>query len=287
MAILIRILNPILMILLGLAAGGIVARQRDVEWKFYGMGAITFIGSQGLHIPFNIWILTPLLAMVSATLPGEAARVAGALALGLSAGVFEETARYLAYRFWAKDARWKDALMLGAGHGGIEAILLGFLALATILNLVSFTGKDLSNFVPSEQLPLARQQIEAFWSVPWYGVLLGAIERVIAICFHLSASVIVLQTFRRQNILWLLGAIAWHALLNALAVYASQTVSAYATEGILAGFSLLCFWIIFKLRKSDETPETSGPIPPLLLELKEKDVPHPITPDHLEDSKYV
>ena len=65
-------------------------------------------------------------------------RIIYAVFLGLSAGVFEETARYLTYRFWAKDARsWSRGLMLGAGHGGSEAILVGALAAVNFVALLA------------------------------------------------------------------------------------------------------------------------------------------------------
>jgi uncharacterized membrane protein YhfC len=238
MDIFIRVLNPVLMILCGLAAGVIVSRQGDVRWNLFGIGAITFIGSQILHIPFNHWVLNPLFQEIGGASPLQGNNlIIIAIGLGLSAGVFEETARYIVYRFWIKDARiWKDALMFGAGHGGIEAILLGIITLLAVFQIVSLSGQDLSSIIPQEQLPIAQAQVNAFWALPWYGVLLGTGERVIALIFHISASVLVLQVFRRKNIAWLFAAIFLHAGLNAIAVYGSQTWGIYLTEGALAMF---------------------------------------------------
>ena len=281
MDIFVRILNPVLMILLGLAAGIIVSRQRFVEWKLYGIGALTFIGSQILHIPFNVWILNPILENLDMLTEG-AYLVILAITLGLSAGVFEETFRYFVYRFWIKDARrWKDGLMFGAGHGGIEAILLGILSLLTVFQIVTLSEQDLSRLIPEEQLPLAEAQIAAFWAVPWYGVFLGAIERVFALCFHIAASVLVLQVFQRRNILWLFGAIGLHAGLDALAVYGARAWGPYITEGALALFTVFSLAIIFVLRTEEQQEETPFPPPPLP-EIRRMD----ITQDQIEDSKY-
>ncbi|GAB4577645.1 MAG: YhfC family intramembrane metalloprotease [Anaerolineales bacterium] len=283
MDIFLRVLNPILMILFGLGVGIIVARQRNVEWRVYGIGALTFVGSQVLHIPFNLWVLNPVLLKVASSPFEDALLFISAMALGLSAGVFEETARYLVYRLWLKDTRtWKDALMFGAGHGGIEAILLGVFTLFTVINLIALVGKDLTAIVPENQIQLAQQQIEAFWALPWYGVLLGASERIFAICFHLAASVLVLQVFRRKNILWLFGSIGLHTLLNALAVYGVQTWGPYITELILAVFALLCLGIVFKL-KTEEPNE-----PSVVVDRKaEMQAPaQTLSLDIIEDSKY-
>ena len=54
----------------------------------------------------------------------------------LAAAVFEETGRLIAMKFWMN--KWLDfrnALMYGIGHGGVEAILIG--GLSGISNLVS------------------------------------------------------------------------------------------------------------------------------------------------------
>ena len=171
--------------------------------------------------------------------------------------------------------------MFGAGHGGIEAILLGVLSLLTVFRIVSLSEQDLSLLIPKEQLSLAEAQIAAFWAAPWYAVFLGAIERIFALCFHIAASVLVLQSFRRQNILWLFGAIGLHTSLDAMAVYGSQTWGSYITEGMLALFTVLSIAIIFRLRLGEQQEE----LPPALPQLP--DFPRMnITHDQLEDSKY-
>ena len=48
---------------------------------------------------------------------------------GLSAGIFEESARYLGARFILKNKRtYKDAISFGLGHGLCEVILLNGVA---------------------------------------------------------------------------------------------------------------------------------------------------------------
>lgn len=70
------------------------------------IGAATFLLSQVLHIPFNQYVLSPVLkAMGIATWQQSPRLVVNAVAAGLSAGLFESLARYLTYRYWAKDAR--------------------------------------------------------------------------------------------------------------------------------------------------------------------------------------
>ncbi len=207
-----------------------------------------------------------------------------AVILGLSAAIFEEGGRYLAFRFWAKDARrWGQGLMMGAGHGGIEAMLLGLVGLINVGVLFGISKGAFISLIPIEQMALVEQQIEAMFGLPWSMTLLGAVERVFAISFHLSASLMVMQAVGRGKIKWLLAAVGWHTLLNGVAVFTAVSYTpliAEAALGIIALFSLL---IIYKLRSTDPAEPEPEPLPdiePLLIARK------PISAKHLEKSRY-
>ncbi len=120
-----RALNPLLMIALPLALGVSLARRYRVDWRYFGLGALAFFASQVLHIPFNAWVLLPGLTRLGLGPAAQgASAVVFALVIGLSAGIFEESARYLLIRLWPRpERRWENAMMFGAGHGGLEAIL--------------------------------------------------------------------------------------------------------------------------------------------------------------------
>jgi uncharacterized membrane protein YhfC len=137
-----RGLNAGLMIGLGLALGAWLAKRRKVPWGLFGIGAATFVASQVGHIPFNSLILSRVLDGLGwADMTSTGSLIGASALLGLSAGIFEEGARYLMYRFWAKKARsWDEALMIGAGHGGVEAILLGLLTVYALVQALALRG---------------------------------------------------------------------------------------------------------------------------------------------------
>ena len=110
------------------------------------------------------------------------------------------------------------------------------------------TPSSWMEYVPAGQLPLVQKQVADFWASPWYAVLLGALERVFALCFHLSAAVLVLQAFTRKNSLWLLAAIAWHAVVDGVAVFAAGTWGLYPTEALVGVAALVSLGILFALR---------------------------------------
>jgi uncharacterized membrane protein YhfC len=124
--------------------------------------------------------------------------------------------------------------MFGLGHGGIEAVLLGLLALIAFFQAFAFRGADLSTMVTAEQLPLVSASLEEYWSAPWHLALLGAVERSLAICLHLGLTVFVWRAIVHRSIGWLALAIGWHTLANAGALLVYQNWGAYAAEGFVA-----------------------------------------------------
>ena len=264
----------LLMIAMPLALGAYLIRRYRSGWGLFLVGAVTFIGSQILHIPFNAYVLNPLLASAgfgAETGPGLTLALA-ALLLGLSAGVFEEGTRWLAYRFWIRRARtWPKGLVFGSGHGGAEAVVLGLLALATLLQLVVLRGQDLASLVPAEQLAAAQVQVEAYWSLPGWTFFLATVERASSLAVQVTLAVIVLQAFLRpRGGLWLLAAIGWHMLVDAVAVYAGFTTGLYGgsvtgtviTEAIIVCMAGISLVILFKLKPEAEQESVPPPMAP-------------------------
>lgn len=256
-----HLLNGLIMVFLPIGIGIYLTRKFRLGWRLFWIGGITFIGSQVLHIPFNNWFFS--LGIIPRG-SSEWMRWVNALALGLSAGLFEELARYCMYRWWVKDARsWSKGLLLGNGHGGMEAMLFGILALVNFMYLVAYRGQDLTGLVPLDQLSLAQQQISAYWSMAWFDSLLGAVERIFAITIQISLSILVLQAFARRKIVWLGLAILWHTIVDAFSVYISQTSGVYIAEGIIAIFAIVSLGIIFALKKPEPLEPLQEELPPL------------------------
>jgi uncharacterized membrane protein YhfC len=291
MDVFVRLLNVLLMVAMPLALGVILARRSRVEWRTFLFGAGAFIGSQIFHLPFNSYVLSPITEGLG--LPGSGGGLPlllYAILFGLSAGVFEEVARYLVYRIWMRESRSKwDGLMLGAGHGGLESILLGGLAGFALFQAITYRNADLSALVPVDQLDLARAQLEAYWAAPWYDVLLSAAERLFTLCFHLSAALLVLQAFVRRNPVWLALAIGWHAILDTVVVFALVTWGAYAAEGFVGLIALLSLGIIYILWRRDGEGQEVSSLPSVdrKSRAREPDLELEDLPERrLEDSRY-
>jgi len=281
-------LNAILMIALGIGWGVLITRRYKMGWRLFWIGGAIFVISQVFHIPFNALVTLLFKNGVLPAPPPEWQVLFNAVFLGLSAGIFEEVARYLGCRYWAKEARtWSQGLLYGAGHGGTEAILLGILTFYTTLQFFALKGQDLSKIVPLDQLPLIQQQVTTFWSTPWYLTMLGAVERALTIPVQITFAIIVLQAFTRAKIYWLFIAIFWHALLDASAYYVARVWNVYVAEIAILGFTVASIIILFLLyRQTPHEIDQSQPPPttysPMKLELK----PIQESSDKIEDTRY-
>jgi uncharacterized membrane protein YhfC len=285
-------LNGLLMIAMPIILGIYLTEKFHLSWKIWLIGACIFILSQVFHIPFNIYVLNPFLAKIQFAVQDISGQLIVAGLLGLSAGVFEETARYAMYRWWVKDARtWRNGILAGAGHGGIEAILLGVLVMLAYVNLMAYRNLDLSKLnLTLDQLATARLQIQNYWNAPWYATLLGAVERAFTIPFHIAASVIVLQVFTHrpghQQLRWLALAIFYHALMDASIVFIAGQWGGYAAEAVLGVTALLDIFIIFALLKQE--PQSVIIPPPLPPDEPPVFIPNPVgeTSENLEKTRY-
>lgn len=166
-----------------------IASLMKKQWLPFVFGILAFTVSQ-------ILIRLPLLSylsvnsteymMLSALHP-----LLYALFLGVTAGLAEELARYVAMRFFMNQRKWLSGLFFGAGHGGIEVVLL------FALPVVGYLGTDGP-------------------AIAGGMYFIGGMERIFAILLHIGLSLLVLQSVRQKKWRFLLAAIGIHALIDAM-----------------------------------------------------------------------
>ena len=164
---------------------------------------------------------------------------------GLAAGVFEETGRFLAFKTVLKKQLGNDrnALMYGAGHGGIEAILtvgltyIGNIVISVLINagqtdmlMATATGET------AEQLQAVLDSL--ITTAPWT-YLLAIVERALAVTTHICLSVLVFFAVKKPGKGWLFPlAILLHAAFDGILVILAAHLPAAAVEGCLVVMTL-------------------------------------------------
>jgi uncharacterized membrane protein YhfC len=244
-----------LMIVFPILLGWWLRRRYGVRWGLFGAGVLTFIASQVVHLPLNwalgllgggrgvaLWPLVPM-----------------ALVAGLSAGICEEGARWLTLRFFLKRTRgWRAALQFGAGHGGIEAILLGLLAMLTLIQMIILQSLDPSAVnLPGATADQVRAALAAYWGNPWYMPAVAGLERICALVLQVTMAVLVMRSFTRCNIGYLLAAIGVHTVLDFWAVWAGRTIGVLWTEAGVVVLTLAAFGLILRLKEAPSAPESA------------------------------
>lgn len=151
-----------------------------------------------------------------------------AIFLGLTAGLFEEGGRYLAFKFvLKKERKWKDGIAFGLGHAGIESVLL--VGIAYISNIViSFLINSGTFSTESVQgLDILKNTLINTES---YMFILGGIERLFVLSIHIGLTLIVLYGIRKGKKIYLLLAILLHTGIDMIAVLSKNIL---ITEGII------------------------------------------------------
>ncbi|GGA91117.1 YhfC family glutamic-type intramembrane protease [Ornithinibacillus halotolerans] len=152
-----------------------------------------------------------------------------AIAIGLSAGIVEELARYIMMRFFMKQRSFQAGFLFGTGHGGIEAVW--FVGISAISMLFS---------------PLA-----TFYNIDF---LIGGTERFFALMLHIGLSIIVLHGVIQRKFLFVVLAIFIHGFIDTLIgifplIFESTNHVLIASEVSLAVTALVVISYSFLLKR--------------------------------------
>lgn len=173
---------------------------------------------------------------------------------GLAAGIFEETGRLCAMRaLMKKTLTPESSIMFGIGHGGCEAVLLGFFpGISNILTAVAINmaGVDtLLQTVAEDARAASYQQLIPLWTTPSYTFFLGGYERILAVCIHICCSYIVYRAISDKKIIRFFMAIAIHAFIDGVVVVINARSGALVAEAVLTVLvAVLVFFTIQEYR---------------------------------------
>ncbi len=184
-----------------------IARTLGAPWRYWFYGAAVFVVFQGvLRLP---WLL-PLNFLLRDALRSSVAALVGFTAFAaLTAALFERGGQWLLFRrfFKSEERTVAAALMVGAGHGGVEAFFIGLLIALQGVNYIAL------HLLPPEMLKGQEQAVAQakaiFAQMAWWLPFMGMWERLSTQAFQIAATVMVWQSFR-SHWAWFLVALAAH-----------------------------------------------------------------------------
>ena len=120
----------LLIILLPVGLAVVTRRKWRTPWIYFCAGMLTFTAAQLIHIPLNRLLVE--VGILPETLPEGSSIVVTALVLGLTAALSEELFRALGYFLIKKARGFGDGIIMGLGHGGIEAMIVAIILAAGV-----------------------------------------------------------------------------------------------------------------------------------------------------------
>lgn len=194
-----------------------------------------------------------------------------AFLLGLFPGVFEETGRLIAFKTVLRRRTQREtSISYGLGHGGVEVVfvigitLISYIVLGMLINsgeamkeletaMAKLDSPWMIKQVTDQMNQIANFNLTAFCSV--------MIERVFAVLFHVSASILVFYACRDKKKFWLYPlSIVIHTLVDsvaALQIVQAVEIPSIAIEIIFIAVSIITFFGAYFLlyRKDARKPE--------------------------------
>lgn len=210
------IANPVLIFIMAIGLGFYLIRKFNLGWRLFFIGGATYLASQLV----SIVLLGAIQSQLQSATPPLAFQLLLTLLFIIILMTIEEGIRYGMFRWWVKDIRsWAEGLVIGSGHGGVEVILIGLMAITAFAQLIPLRHADLATVFTQDKLEQATQYVNSYWSKHWYNVLAEAVRSALTLPIQLACSILVLQVFLRQKIRWLGYAIGWHTLASAPLFY--------------------------------------------------------------------
>jgi len=172
-----------------------------------------------------------------------------ALALAVTAGLFEESARYLFAGGLKKQRAFRDALAFGLGHGFCEVILLtGMAQINNIIYAAAINNGNFNTLTATLSASIRQQLLTSMLSVAPSMVYIGLLERVFAVTFHVFATILIFKAINEHKIRYYFLALAAHAVLDFGSIMLAKYTNMWGAEGFLFIVSLAALFFIFKMK---------------------------------------
>jgi uncharacterized membrane protein YhfC len=181
----------------------------------------------------------------------------------LLAGVFEETGRFLAFKFLLeKRTKRETAISYGIGHGGFEAIFILVFSGIQYLMYISLINSGQFSTIVDQVRAASPDQVAAVEAIPGTlaaitisNVVLSVMERVSAMLGHVAFSILVFDAARTPKKGWMYPfAIFLHAFLDFFAALyqvgkISISLAIFEVLLLLVAVVFFCLALRFVYRK--------------------------------------
>ena len=195
----------------------------------------------GLLTFFVAWVVILVITTSAVMYVKDALLYSGIVAA--SAGVFEESSRFFAFRIFKKlreTKNWNTGIMFAIGHSGMESIIVGGSLLLTIA-VVTYAPELLSEEVLGEA--------QAVLETGFLQGLYSALERLfVGLLIHSCFTCVVLMSFAQRR--YVLVAVLWHFAHDMVGLNLHYISDHWIAAKLWVLFIVVVYsWILFRLKK--------------------------------------
>jgi len=228
------------MLALGLGAMALWYFVKRPKLRYFAFGAILWAVAIIPKYIMDFTITQPIQSALLQNMPVAAVLAIMSLYVGLRTGLFESGFTYLAVKYTKlSQMDFNEAMALGIGFGGVEAIYTAILSLLTMAVLMAQPA--LASLIPPEQLAVS------FIPVP-------ILERLFTLFCHVFATILVVYAVKLNDLRWLGLSILFKtvldgALLPLQHVFGTGLSGIYIIEGYVAVLGIIALAGIYWFAK--------------------------------------
>jgi uncharacterized membrane protein YhfC len=228
--------------LVPIVASIVLLVRKTLDVKSYFIGFLAFFISQ---IVIRVPILT-VLTTISKGFSNFYSSLLGSILIGgLTAGLFEETARLIGGKILLRKREkisLNDGISFGIGHALCEVIILVGLSYVSslmvfiMINTDTFHDLMLNTGIKENQYT---QYLETYTSTQAIDFVYGLLERCSAILFHVANTLLVFKAINLKKYGYYILAILLHTIFNAMAIVLATYTNVPITEIVLLIFAIV------------------------------------------------
>ncbi|HOS78719.1 MAG TPA: YhfC family glutamic-type intramembrane protease [Anaerolineae bacterium] len=222
-----------------LVAAGYVAYagKRRLNWGYLGLGALAWGVTVALKFLWAVPLNAPIYNALTGALPESIAMPLFYIYVGLLTGMTEVLLTWLVVRYTRLgQVPWGKALAFGIGFGAVEALLLGFSSLSSII-----TALAMPEALPTDVLTQLAAANNPLWGVA------PIVERFFTCLIHIFCNVALFYGAVKKEARWFWLSFLFKSGIDAVAAFAqlwglTELWRIWLIEALVVVWGLLGWW---------------------------------------------
>lgn len=218
------------MLLAGAALARVVRGQRALPWALFGAGMLAFVFAEVAQLGASNLIASLQAEHVIPTPSRESASRASFALIGVFTALTLEPLRWFVISRYTPGYRsHRAALLIGAGAGAMEGILMGALVLMMMVLALVFRGETLETLTAAGLTGgtaiKVGLRVVAWWESSPLGALSAAAEALARLAFQVGCTCALMVGVRRRAPRWLALSVLVVALYESACAWAAHPSS--------------------------------------------------------------